>query len=516
MRIVTNGEIRWYLAHMYSGVTKPGDLTQEVAPYGTTDIPSSPSGWYTGFVVPRDEINIPDEPSWFCQGSAIYRNEKSVSHQKSTAYGYMSSSIVPVDGVDLVFPARTDSNQGAWVYYRTYVVRRLPLPSWIQLGPDEVGAVFLEAQWYRPCFHGVPSRPPSCTYRAEGMILSTTSNRCKIVTCTITGAKSGLKSPAEMIKSLDSIVVDAAKISTWRSTSKITIDHSDDTSKAIEKIRSKQRVVMAQLLNVTSITPWGDSTLLGETDCYKAQGHIVTSMASQVGRLCNNNAALLIELGQLVKDVVALCRGNPSGLKTLLREARTVRTKKQAAKLIAKCHLSVQYGYRLTAADVLEVANAIRRISTNEKIARSSCVYNAHIPQGMVVVSEHWKMFYEANPAKAPVMAQLFLMDLIGFQNVWDLIPYSFVVDWFTPAGDILQGWDDELMLSHLPINCIVLGKKSTFSATFVEDGMTYFLNASNYERKQVSSFPPFVTHTSHSLNVSTTLNGAALIVQRL
>lgn len=516
MRIVTKGEIRWKISHGYTGATTVGDLTQRVAPYGTTPIPASYSGWYEGFVIPSDTIDVADETPWFHQGPAFYRNEKSVTHTKSTAYGYMSSSIVPTDGVDLIFPSLTETNQGYWKYYHVWVVRKLPLPSWIQLGPDEVGAVFLEANWYITCRGGVPARKPSCSYKAHGMIYSKSRRQCKEVTCTVTGGSRTAECPADMINSLTSVVVDASNIAQWSSTGRIAFDSSDKAKALIEKIRSKQRVVMGQLEHVTSITPWGDSSLLGETDCFRAQGRIVTSMASQVGRLCNNNAALLMELGQLLKNVIALCRGNPSGLRTLLRDIRTVRTVPQAAKLLANCQLSAQYGYRLTAMDVLEVANAIRRVSTGEKIARSSCAYTAHIPQGTVGVAEHWKMFYEADPAKAPVMAQLFLTDLVGFQNVWDLIPYSFVVDWFTPAGDILQGWDDELMLSHLPINCIVLGKKSTFSATFAEDGMTYSLIASRYERKPVSSFPPFATYTSHSVNINMILNGAALIVQRL
>lgn len=45
-------------------------------------------------------------------------------------------------------------------------------------------------------------------------------------------------------------------------------------------------------------------------------------------------------------------------------------------------------------------------------------------------------------------------------ENLWDLVPYSFVVDWLLPVGDVLKTWDMEFLLSNLEVHSCVYSRK--------------------------------------------------------
>jgi len=55
-------------------------------------------------------------------------------------------------------------------------------------------------------------------------------------------------------------------------------------------------------------------------------------------------------------------------------------------------------------------------------------------------------------------------IDSLGFaptlENIWDLIPYSFVVDWFIDIGGLLERVDTRLRLLRLNIRYTTMSKK--------------------------------------------------------
>jgi len=59
-------------------------------------------------------------------------------------------------------------------------------------------------------------------------------------------------------------------------------------------------------------------------------------------------------------------------------------------------------------------------------------------------------------------------LDSMGFlptlENVWDLIPYSFVLDWFVDVGDFLHRVDSRLRLVRLNIRYATMSRKETTS----------------------------------------------------
>lgn len=256
------------------------------------------------------------------------------------------------------------------------------------------------------------------------------------------------------------------------------------------------------------------------TQKYYALGNIAVRTAEQAGRMLSNNDALILETVQLFRDIAGLLRGKTS----LIQRVRNYITKlprdfKGRAKLLANLRLSEQYGIKLTIQDFADLGEFISQQNHAAALltTRSAGSWASKTPDGTVRTEEHWKCWISKARAYAPAIAHLFRDDLVGFQNVWDLIPYSFVIDWFAPVGEILQAWDDELMLSNMAIDAIVVGRKSVCTTRTESGKWTFLTDTSRYTRERRTSFPPYA-YTTQSItpNFRMVLNGAALIVQRL
>jgi len=70
-----------------------------------------------------------------------------------------------------------------------------------------------------------------------------------------------------------------------------------------------------------------------------------------------------------------------------------------------------------------------------------------------------------------------------GLGQTWDLIPFSFVVDWFTSFSGILRAVDWYFYQALLGINVRVSSRKTKYEGQFYEDGWSGNLNVSYYER---------------------------------
>lgn len=109
---------------------------------------------------------------------------------------------------------------------------------------------------------------------------------------------------------------------------------------------------------------------------------------------------------------------------------------------------------------------------------------------------------------------------LLTFENIYDLIPYSFVIDWFVNVGDFLERVDTRLQLLRLPIRYTTSSSKSIRSAnTDILDHstLTGMLSQVQYSRR-TSNQCPVPPLPSIGLDISAqehVLEGSALIIQR-
>lgn len=113
--------------------------------------------------------------------------------------------------------------------------------------------------------------------------------------------------------------------------------------------------------------------------------------------------------------------------------------------------LSYRYAYSTTVADIREFSTVSQRwseIADHPTVTSRAAVYDDKCTYKCAITVD---------------MSQLFNSDLSSkikkynamptLTNVWDMIPYSFVLDWFTDIGDIIQSIDTWLAEESYPIS---------------------------------------------------------------
>lgn len=240
-----------------------------------------------------------------------------------------------------------------------------------------------------------------------------------------------------------------------------------------------------------------------------------------------------------VRDMLAL-----KGL--LMSIAKTVLNVQDVAhmdpKAIANLYLSFRYGLNLTVKDTLQVRDAISR-------AASQLVWNAQnldrafdISRGRRTVALRLKYANYASPVvvdrtynvklyytpydktKFQHARDFMQWDLLSdLENLWDLIPYSFVVDWFLPVGDQLGAIDAKLMLYVLEVLSCTWSILDVFTippevVSLQLGGGHIYTGSLTYRhyRRFVSPVPPQPISQFDTKNPSNhIIDGAALLIQR-
>lgn len=127
-------------------------------------------------------------------------------------------------------------------------------------------------------------------------------------------------------------------------------------------------------------------------------------------------------------------------------------------KTWASAYLALQYGLKLTAMDIRSLGGAIieaRAQSQFYKDAHQILYASSHdggLLSGMAYNDTyHYKVIVE--PLDGPGMEAVRLLDQWGFYptpaRLWDMIPFSFVVDWFVKVGNFLDSVDLDLISKY-------------------------------------------------------------------
>lgn len=156
--------------------------------------------------------------------------------------------------------------------------------------------------------------------------------------------------------------------------------------------------------------------------------------ATSLPQCYNNTIANVLEIAE---SIVALCHGDIKGISG-----------------ISDLWLKYRYAYCTTRADVIEYAGITQRLCA---IASQTAVSS----YGAVRFADNYRVrcTFSVNCSDIlPKDTQSFLskygMDL-SLSKVWDMIPYSFVVDWFFHVGDFLQRLESIGNAIALPVtNC--------------------------------------------------------------
>jgi hypothetical protein len=106
------------------------------------------------------------------------------------------------------------------------------------------------------------------------------------------------------------------------------------------------------------------------------------------------------------------------------------------------------------------------------------------------------------------------------FEKIWDLVPYSFVIDWFVDVGKMLKRVDTNLRLLRLKIRYVTMSRKTTMSGSSDSDTLeTPFIGTvewTKYQRWVSDQCPsPTLSLTTPSQPFNHWLDAGALLVQR-
>jgi hypothetical protein len=115
-------------------------------------------------------------------------------------------------------------------------------------------------------------------------------------------------------------------------------------------------------------------------------------------------------------------------------------------------------------------------------------------------------------------------LDNIGmlptFENLWDIIPYSFVLDWFIDIGGFLERIDTHLRLERQNVRYVTMSQKESRVISFPLGSMPYVfgeLTRVYYHRWTSSQCPlPPLTLQQEPTPSDHWLEGGALIFQRI
>jgi hypothetical protein len=223
------------------------------------------------------------------------------------------------------------------------------------------------------------------------------------------------------------------------------------------------------------------------------------------------------------KDIAHLPRTILSDIDNLKQLAKV--TKSGKLKIVASAFLSVHYGYKLLAADGIELVNSMLKYQTECTNHLGQTVTASHGlsergPFKLAKASGHLNVYYNPYSRLCTDIGRFAeAVDLVpDFSNVWDMIPFSFVVDWFTNIGDLAQGIDDFFTLTQ---QSEVLGSvmSESIAYTYQPEGFDGNLTIRHYYRSCRKGWYPVPRFSFQLKNPVTNLyhwlEGAALVVSK-
>lgn len=196
-------------------------------------------------------------------------------------------------------------------------------------------------------------------------------------------------------------------------------------------------------------------------------------------------------------------------------------------KSLADLWLSGRFGDRLTLADTKELFTslnrAVKRGSGPTKARAVMRKTDTTVLTGIPVSHQRVSTIIVRTPKNKDLMESvesLMRWDLWPtLENTWDLIPFSFVVDWFLSISDILSQIDAAVEAPYLKPLTQYVSDKSIFSVDYRDDGLAGSLRQTYYRRGRydvLADVRPFERTPSDigSFSVVNLFDAGALLIQ--
>lgn len=194
---------------------------------------------------------------------------------------------------------------------------------------------------------------------------------------------------------------------------------------------------------------------------------------------------------------------------------------KSFAKNASKANLAYQYGDRLTVADgrdLLEISEKIRVLTGAQKSMKAksmdSVSFNASGCKGTSIIR------YTAQAAPADTLSKgiYMLNQVFNYENVWDMIPFTFVVDWFLNVGEYLAAEDARVLNCTMKYDRILRSRLLRAELDQFELGDSLLSGTFKYfERNKVAAVPaPDIDLQASLPRPAQWINGASLLTSFL
>lgn len=220
-------------------------------------------------------------------------------------------------------------------------------------------------------------------------------------------------------------------------------------------------------------------------------------------------SAEMTQLSKLAEPLVQLMQGNVS------------------TKVLTSAYLSYEYGARLSAKDTYSYLSAITRnrdmrsrYNFSRLYARDRSYWKDTTNGFDIVHTRNLTIYYLLASsfiakAKDAVRKAGFLPSV---EIAWDFVPFSFVVDWFSPIGDAIALFDKKGVFDQHDFLASVLTDKVEYTIDLSKNYLlpgTGTLKVTTYIRRVQSTVPkPAMKFDDLDLSYRQIRNGVALLLQ--
>lgn len=307
--------------------------------------------------------------------------------------------------------------------------------------------------------------------------------------------------------------------------------HTSDVSP--EQAFALVRETLLNGLSGQTMSPWypfsanqcitgkeGDISLpsrFGEFDIYALLPETKKVNWSELARQAYNTVPFYNGNGiALAGDILAM----KSSVASTTRLIKSLINSNATSRVIANIFLAFYYGWRLLVMDVGELSSAFGKAS---KLAfgQKCSSHLTNVSKG-VSYTYYFHCYYNRYGAQRSGIDMLVSMfdAKLTLSNIWDLIPLSFVVDWFVSVGDILESIDSygSLVQDH-KIICTGRSSKCSTSRSAYASGLNGWMGTLTYSQ-YIREYTPQVLFPSLILGdinnpLQHVIEGGALIVSK-
>jgi hypothetical protein len=239
-----------------------------------------------------------------------------------------------------------------------------------------------------------------------------------------------------------------------------------------------------------------------------------------VGLASNNGLAYVKDAASIATSFLSFGESLRSLASSMRRAGRSANAIRSAVKKSADAYLSIHYGWKLQFEDTRSYIDQFRNIGSGRGRVTTSSAQHTGIDQDWSI-TQYYHLLYD-NLVEEKDMLSEFLaeLDLLPtLENLWDLVPYSFIVDWFLDIGSMLNAIDNYY---HITTKYRLICEITTIRATRIRNvygllpGCTGSLTETYYGRRiSTNPYTPLPWSSESSGPFNHWFEGLALIVQR-